>query len=414
MPFGLRLRKSLASLVTDSSSDFTQFTASERGFEIRVRYDRYCAEVHMAGAKKRVYRVPSCPASPPVAASGRWTLGTWDQQTLSKVRDTVSSAPLFPAQDPKPYGALTLLRETKEVEREESLSSQAVAMFVLEVQTPETGVVSAGGLLELANVVRSLGSVAARVSLPAASRESTLVRRAIRSGSLLLGFQAVGTLFHEIAHHLESDVVLRGGRSLLGKPVCDFEGLVVTEDPCGSTFGFNALSDEGVETRRKLLVQDGMVVGLLDSLAFPHTEGRSGYVGSLPGLPVPRTVNLSVVGEGGLPYDELLGDKALVLENIAASLEGEIGGEAALIVSQASGVIVHGGSQAANFSFPLDLSIPLSTLTRDNFLFSTETSGAEPGFCLKDGHFVRSTQVAPAFLVRQGPLRHRLASAICP
>jgi hypothetical protein len=419
---GLVIDKSLVTVSAEAATGFSKLRTAEKTFRGSISYSRdRISVVEHGGPRQWVYPTARPVEAPPTLQSHEHEFGRLEEGLLREACTLINRK--LGEDFPRRTLSVTFYLEDKTITCREASARQTAVFFTVEVgrgfMEPPTGsqpFLSAGGPLRLERVERAVTELQTRLALPREHSRRSL-RRLLDRGNLLLGPQAVGTIWHEVAHLLEWDVAQHW--DVLGKPICRFEGLKVSEEPRQATFGWNAVTDEGIPARERLLIEDGLAVGVLDSWGFRQSDGSSGYIGVSGGLPVPRTVNLRVTCPGRASLTDLYGRRAIVIENLKTSIpdcpDNEENGlwSVVLRVSRIEGIVAEDGLPVATYSVPVDCRLHLRDFNDRTCETSLEQGGNEPGFCLKRGQFVRSTQTAPAVLVT-GALRDRLSEAVCP
>ena len=118
--------------------------------------------------------------------------------------------------------------------------------------------------------------------------------------TIILGYEASATFFHELAHMLEADIP---GHLNVGQRIST-TSISIRDDPFypwspTSTF----FDDEGIVTRRRQLVEDGEVISLLHTRATAAKAlelGSEAYPGSSKGLfHIPKAMHTTLVVEPG-------------------------------------------------------------------------------------------------------------------
>lgn len=139
-----------------------------------------------------------------------------------------------------------------------------------------------------------------------------IMARAPPSGEMnvLMDPELAGVFVHEaFGHAVEADHVLQGASILsdkLGKKIAG-DNVTIVDDPLIEEFGFFPFDDEGVEAKRKVLVENGVLKGYL------HSKETAKKLGGEPGnarsegvaFPIVRMSN-TYLSAGELSFEELL------------------------------------------------------------------------------------------------------------
>lgn len=128
--------------------------------------------------------------------------------------------------------------------------------------------------------------------------------------NVLMDPQLAGVFIHEaFGHAAEADHVLQGSSVLskrIGEKIAG-ENVTIIDDPRIEEFGFFAFDDEGVEAKRKILVEKGVLKSYL------HSRETAKKLGGVPGnaraegvaFPIVRMSN-TFLEPGDYEFDELL------------------------------------------------------------------------------------------------------------
>ncbi len=122
-----------------------------------------------------------------------------------------------------------------------------------------------------------------------------------------------GVLFHEACGHgLEADFVGKGSTVFTGKLGQQVASRIVTaidDGSIASAWGSLAVDDEGVPTRRNILIQDGILVTYMYDRLRAGQQGHSvtgnGRRQSYQHLPIPRMTN-TFIAPGGHTLEEII------------------------------------------------------------------------------------------------------------
>lgn len=131
---------------------------------------------------------------------------------------------------------------------------------------------------------------------------------------VVIGNEFGGVLFHEACGHgLEADFVGKGSTVFTGKIGQQVASPIVTAIDDGtlqSRWGTLAVDDEGVPTRRNVLIQDGVLVSyMFDRLRAGqqnHPVTGNGRRQSYQHLPIPRMTN-TFIAAGAHSVDDIIG-----------------------------------------------------------------------------------------------------------
>jgi hypothetical protein len=221
--------------------------------------------------------------------------------------------------------------------------------------------------------------------------------------TVLLAPAAAAVLFHELlAHPLEGDLLLRGSSPLTGRHGERVFSIPVDvdDDPTELALpgGFSA-DDEGVEARRRLLVHDGVLVGMLcDRATAAALGGKPGNArrATVHTPPRPRVSNLVVRCRRG-DVDALRREAAIEVASFASgSVEPRLG---LVTLAVRAAWAVHRGARVRPLA-PFVLAGTIDeVLGGVRALAGPSVPTAEPGWCSKDGEVVPTGAVAPWVLL---------------
>lgn len=252
-------------------------------------------------------------------------------------------------------------------------------------------------------------------------------------GPALLAGQAASTMFHEaLGHRLEGErLVARGETRTFSDRRGDRilpEGLSVYDDPTIAEVGGQALygsyrvDDQGVPAQRARLVEDGVLVGFLQSRQpiprGPRSNGHARHDGVAP--PMARMGNLIVEG------DPRQSESWEALEAKLIEMAREQGHREAAVICQVS----NGETATESYDFQvfkgelsevylIDVETGQRRRIRDVELIGTPLSalqrivayggeaGIDQGFCYAESGSVPVSGVAPAILLSEVELQQR-------
>lgn len=212
--------------------------------------------------------------------------------------------------------------------------------------------------------------------------------------SLTVSGYCLGTLLHEAAGHLlEYDharsLHICKGNELTGPAV------TVCEAPEESpSFGFCPCSDEGIELKKTVLVQDGVIENFLTSLSFSEAPYRHGRAQKCSDLPLPRNTSLSMENgkepedmvlqlPGTLYIHKKINPVLLKVEDGIPFFDVEI--PAAYVVKD--GLLV---KRVCDLHIHVDFKHFF-----DRAIISSKVRGNQVGYCIKSAQQIESTQFAP-------------------
>ena len=214
-----------------------------------------------------------------------------------------------------------------------------------------------------------------------------------------------GVFAHEaVGHATEADLVLSGDSILKGVMGCKIGSELVTifDDPTiEGAFGSFPYDDEGVKTRKKMLIEGGVLTGFLNSRETagemntqPNGSARAQSSGSPPLVRMSNTM----IGNGQQSFDELIEDI-----DYGVYLKGTRGGQVDTAkgmfqFNAAEGYLIEKGS----LSSPLkDVSLSGSTLDTLNNIdaLANDFRLGSPGFCGK-GQLVSVCDGGPHVRIR--------------
>jgi hypothetical protein len=233
---------------------------------------------------------------------------------------------------------------------------------------------------------------------PAPARRGGATVRAGRH-TVLLAPAAAAVLFHELlAHPLEGDLLQRGASPLAGRHGERLFTLPVDvdDDPLARHLpGSFAVDDEGYRARRRPLVRDGVLVGLLCDRATATALGGEPGNARRAGVhapPRPRVSNLVVCGGMGDP-DVLRGEADIEVASLSGGTVEPRTGLVSLAVRSASAL--RRGRRGEAFA-PFEIRGTVAALLAGvTALAGPGEASAEPGWCSKDGEVVPTGAVAP-------------------
>ncbi len=224
---------------------------------------------------------------------------------------------------------------------------------------------------------------------------------AVRAGrhTVLLAPAAAAVLFHELlAHPLEGDLLRRGASPLAGRQgeLLFTLAVDVDDDPLARRLpGSFAIDDEGFRARRRPLVRDGVLVGLLCDRATAAALGGEPGNARRAGVhapPRPRVSNLVVRGGTGDP-DTLRAEADIEVASLSGGTVEPRTGLVSLAVRSASTLRRGRRAEAlAPFEIRGTVAALLAAVTA---LAGPGEASAEPGWCSKDGEVVPTGAVAP-------------------
>ncbi|MCD6404076.1 MAG: TldD/PmbA family protein [Nanoarchaeota archaeon] len=128
---------------------------------------------------------------------------------------------------------------------------------------------------------------------------------------VILDPELAGVFFHEaVGHACEGDAILEGTSVLGGKLGKEVASEVVTlyDDPTQKGFGYFPLDDEGIEARRRTLIEKGVLKDYLhsrESAAKLKGAPGNGRAESAAHLPLPRMSN-TILEKGDSNLQEML------------------------------------------------------------------------------------------------------------
>jgi hypothetical protein len=271
--------------------------------------------------------------------------------------------------------------------------TQTIAYYSFEAFIKNKLHISVGNLYSLKNVSKDLEKLHEELAV---SKLPVVKPHSLRA--ILLEPQVVGTLFHEFAHLLEFDRSSQKIRRIIGKKIFDREDLTIVEKPRMESFGFNMITDEGIETRDVTLVENGKLKEPIDSVIFKYNMGSCGYSEAAYELAYPRTVNLYITVDNGESYNNLACNEVAVIKNATILPVNSNPFNVLLDINRIQGILLKDNIPRSIITGNLNLRVKLKDLVEDA-TFSREKGGGEPGFCVKQGQRVRSTQIAPAALL---------------
>jgi len=168
--------------------------------------------------------------------------------------------------------------------------------------------------------------------------------------AVIIGNEFGGVLFHEACGHgLEADFVGKGSTVFTGKigqPVASPIVTAVDDGTLPSRWGTLTVDDEGVPTRRNVLIQDGVLVSYMyDRLRAGqqnHSVTGNGRRQSYQHLPIPRMTN-TFIGAGAHSADDIIAatPRGLYAKKLGAGQVDVTTGDFVFAVTE--GYLVEGG-----------------------------------------------------------------------
>ncbi|HIH44116.1 MAG TPA: TldD/PmbA family protein [Candidatus Methanoperedenaceae archaeon] len=218
---------------------------------------------------------------------------------------------------------------------------------------------------------------------------------------VILDPELAGVFIHEaVGHAVEADHVLEGNSILSGKINTQVGSPLLTaiDDPTLHEYGYYPIDSEGVESRPRVLIENGVLKSYL------HSRETAGKLGGEPGnaraqsysKPVVRMSN-TFIANGSSTFDEML----LEIRDgvyLIGSRGGQVNpGEGIFQFNAKRGYMIENGKIAA----PLrDVSLSGSTLEiLHNVTMVGNDMGLHSGRCGKAGQLVPVTDGAPHVLV---------------
>lgn len=401
MSFSVRIRKFATSLhVNVTAQNFSSFV-SENETKAHVLYKKGCVTVNDETFGKRKHYRPPQLYKPTFLKSLEVNNFSYQTELFNEVdvKESCERAReiLLEIGLHAPMNLLFAI-EGKECTHYKTKRTQSIAYYLFEVVVKNKLHVSVGNIFSLKNVSKDLEKLRKELAL---AKLPVVKPHSLRG--IILESQVVGTLFHEFAHLLEFDRSSWKIKRIIGKRIFDRKDLTVIEKPRMESFGFNMITDEGIETKDIVLVKDGKVKEPIDSVVFRYEKGCCGYSETANELALPRTVNLYASIDDGEPYNSFLENEVALIKNVAAFPVNFNPLNVLLDITRIQGVLLKGNKPSGILTGNINLRLSLKHLIRDA-VFSCEKGGKEPGFCIKHGQKVRSTQIAPAALLRENTL----------
>jgi TldD protein len=220
---------------------------------------------------------------------------------------------------------------------------------------------------------------------------------------VILDQELAGVFIHEaVGHAVEADHVIEGNSILSGRIGEKIASPLITvyDDPSLHEFGYYPFDDEGAESKRTTVIQDGVLK------AFLHSRESAGLLGGESrnsraqgyARPVIRMSN-TFIAPDGMKFEEMLGE----LKNgiyLIGSRGGQVNpGEGVFQFNAERGFIVENGE----ISTPLrDVSLSGNTLEILNNVAAVGNDlEMNSGRCGKAGQLVPVSDGAPHVLVRK-------------
>jgi predicted Zn-dependent protease len=221
--------------------------------------------------------------------------------------------------------------------------------------------------------------------------------------TVLLAPAPAAVLFHELlAHPLEGDLLVRGSSPLAGRQGARLFPIPVDvdDDPTAASLpGSFSADDEGVAARRRLLVRDGVLVGMLcDRASAIALGGKPGNArrATVHTPPRPRVSNLVIRCRRG-DADALRREAAVEVTSLASgSVEPRLG--LVTLAVRSAWALRRGARVQPLAPFVLAGTIA-DVLGGVRALAGPSVATAEPGWCSKDGEIVPTGAIAPFVLL---------------
>lgn len=221
---------------------------------------------------------------------------------------------------------------------------------------------------------------------------------------ILLSPNVVGHIFHEWVHLLELDFLgYETALSIKNLPIFgECVDLQIFEDPKAETIGFNAFNDDARITRQIPIVEQGRIVGFIDSSAYPCHYLGCGYLGYNLGynnsaFPIPRTTNL-VIQARPIVYES---ERALVITELDLELLNKDPVSTRIRIKNCEGVYIERGMPIYRVNWKVGIETTVQELVCSMIFLNSSNIHLTVvgGICVKNGIAVRSAQSAPPVLL---------------
>ncbi|MFP3909663.1 MAG: TldD/PmbA family protein [Halobacteriota archaeon] len=250
--------------------------------------------------------------------------------------------------------------------------------------------VAGDDVLEMASDIRDTLKELLKASQPPSGEMNVLMDQSLG-----------GVFIHEaFGHAVEGDHVLQGATVLadrLGEKVA-VDNVNVYDDPTIHEFGFFPFDDEGVESNRKAVIEDGVLKNYLHNRETASKLGGKAGNGRSQGVaePIVRMSN-TYLDEGDLSFEELLKEA-----KDGVYLVGSRGGETNPATgyfhfSAQYGYLIRNGELS---DMVRDVSLSGNTLEVLHSIKLGDGLRFDPGFCGKGGQLVPIADAAPYSLVK--------------
>ncbi|MCZ7395111.1 MAG: TldD/PmbA family protein [Candidatus Methanoperedens sp.] len=220
---------------------------------------------------------------------------------------------------------------------------------------------------------------------------------------VILDQELAGVFIHEaVGHAVEADHVIEGNSILAGKIGEEIASPLITvyDDPSLHEFGYYPFDDEGAESKRTTVIQDGVLKAFLHSRETAGLLGGTSRNSRAQGYtrPVIRMSN-TFIAPDGMKFEEMLGE----LKNgiyLIGSRGGQVNpGEGVFQFNAERGFMVENGE----ITTPLrDVSLSGNTLEILNNVAAVGNDlEMNSGRCGKAGQLVPVSDGAPHVMVRK-------------
>ncbi len=220
---------------------------------------------------------------------------------------------------------------------------------------------------------------------------------------VILDQELAGVFIHEaVGHAVEADHVMEGNSILAGKIGEQIASPLITayDDPSLHEFGYYPFDDEGAESKRTTLIQDGVLKSFLHSRETAGILGGESRNSRAQGYarPVIRMSN-TFIGDGEMKFDEMLGELKDGIY-LKGSRGGQVNpGEGVFQFNAERGYMVRNGE----LTTPLrDVSLSGHTLEiLNNVVAVGNDREMNSGRCGKAGQLVPVSDGSPHLLVKR-------------
>lgn len=245
-------------------------------------------------------------------------------------------------------------------------------------------------VLEMASDMRGILKGLLKASQPPSGEMNVLMNQSLG-----------GVFIHEaFGHAVEGDHVLQGATVLadrLGEKVA-VDNVNVYDDPTIPEFGFFPFDDEGVESHKKAIIEDGVLKNYLHNRETASKLGGGAGNGRSQGVaePIVRMGN-TYLGEGDMSFEELL-EEAKDGVYLIGSRGGETNPATGYFHFSAQyGYLIRNGELS---DMVRDVSLSGNTLEVLHSIKLGDGLRFDPGFCGKSGQMVPIADAAPYSLAR--------------